>query len=78
MKVQVLGTGCPKCGQLIANVEAAVAESGVDAEVEKVEDIKQILAFGVMMTPALVLDGEVKSSGKVLNVNQIVEMLRGQ
>lgn len=75
MKIQVLGTGCPKCKQLLANVEAAVAELGVAAEVEKIEDIKQIMAFGVMATPALVVDGEVKFSGKVASADDIKKLL---
>ena len=77
MLIQILGTGCQKCKQLTANAEAAVAESGVDAAVEKVEDLKQIVAFGVMMTPALAVDGEVKSSGKVLSADDIKKLLEG-
>lgn len=77
MKVQILGTGCPKCKQLSANVEAAVAELGLDAQVEKVTDIKQIMGFGVMITPALAVDGVVKSSGKVLSTDDIKTVLEG-
>jgi len=77
MKVQILGTGCPKCKQLTANVEAAVAELGLDAQVEKVTDIKQIMGFGVMITPALAVDGVVKSSGKVLSTDDIKTVLEG-
>jgi len=77
MKIQILGTGCPKCKQLTANAEAAVAELGLDAEVEKVTDIKQIMALGVMLTPALAVDGEVKSSGKVLSTDDIKKLLEG-
>ncbi len=77
MLIQILGTGCPKCKQLTANAEAALAESGVDAAVEKVEDLKQIMDFGVMMTPALAIDGEVKSSGKVLSADHIRKLLEG-
>ena len=77
MKLQILGTGCPKCKQLTANAEAAVAELGLDAEVEKVTDIKQIMALGVMLTPALAVDGEVKSSGKVLSTDDIKKLLEG-
>lgn len=75
MKVQILGTGCPKCKQLTANAEAAVAELGLDAQVEKLTDIKQIMGFGVMMTPALAVDGEVKSSGRVLSTDDIKKLL---
>ena len=77
VKVQILGTGCPKCKQLTANAQAAIAEAGVDADLEKVEDIKQIMAAGVMFTPALVVDGEVKSSGKVLSKDDIKKLLEG-
>ena len=78
MKIQILGTGCPKCKQLVANVEQVVKESGVEAEVEKVTDLQEIMKFGVMMTPGLAIDGEVKSVGKVLSPEQIVELLKGQ
>ena len=71
MKIQILGSGCPKCKQLMANAEQAVKESGVDAKVEKVSDLQEIMKFGVMMTPALVVDGEVKSAGKVLSAKEI-------
>ena len=75
MKVQILGTGCPKCKTLTQNAESAVKELGIDCEVEKVTDIDQILSFGVMMTPALAIDGEVKSSGKVLTSGEIKKVL---
>ena len=69
--VQVLGTGCAKCTKLKEDVEVAVAELGIEAKVEKVEDIMKITEFGVMMTPALVVDGEVKVSGKVPSAEEI-------
>lgn len=75
MKIQILGTGCPKCKQLTANAEQAIKDAGIDAEVEKVSDLQEIMKFGVMMTPALVVDGEVKSVGKVLSSQEIVNML---
>ena len=75
MKIQVLGTGCAKCKQLTANAEKAVAELGVQATVEKVEDLREIMKFGVMTTPALVVDGKVRSAGKVLSP-QDVKLLR--
>jgi len=75
-KIQVLGTGCPKCKTLYANTEAAVKELGVDAQIEKVEKIQEIMKFGVMTTPALVVDGQVKSAGKVLNVQDIKKLLQ--
>ncbi|MFA4945207.1 MAG: thioredoxin family protein [Lentisphaeria bacterium] len=74
-KIQILGTGCPKCKTLLANAEQAVRESGVAASIEKVEKIQDILAFGVMLTPALALDGEVKAAGKILTVAEIKRLL---
>ncbi len=75
MKIQILGTGCPKCKQLEANAREAVAKKGVAAEIEKVTNIDEIMEMGVMMTPALVIDGEVKSVGKVLSPDQIAAQL---
>jgi small redox-active disulfide protein 2 len=75
MKIQILGTGCPKCKTLAANAEKAVAELGIQAEIEKVTDIKAIMALGVMMTPALAIDGVVKSSGHLLSPEQIKKMI---
>jgi small redox-active disulfide protein 2 len=66
MKIQVLGTGCAKCKQLTANAEQAVAELGLGVPVEKVEDVREIMKFKVMSTPALVVDGKVVSAGKLL------------
>ena len=74
-KIQILGSGCPKCKTLTANAEAAVAALGIEATVEKVDKIQDILKFGVMMTPALVVDGQVKSTGKVLSAEEIGKML---
>ncbi len=73
--VQVLGPGCPKCEKLKQQTEAAVAELGIEASVEKVTDIMKITSFGVMMTPALVVDGEVKVVGKVPSTEEIKQML---
>jgi len=75
MKVQILGTGCLNCRTLAANAEAAVAELGLKAEVEKVEDIHDIAAMGVALTPALVVDGDVKTTGRLLSVSQIAKLL---
>jgi small redox-active disulfide protein 2 len=75
VKIQILGTGCPKCKLLTANVEQAIKELGISAEVEKVTDIKEIMKFGVMLTPGLAINGEVKSSGKVLSVGEIKKMI---
>lgn len=74
-RIQILGTGCPKCETLKANSEAAVKAMGIEATVEKVESIQDILKFGVMMTPALVVDGQVKSVGKVLSEEDIRKFL---
>ena len=76
MKVQILGTGCPKCKQLAANAEAAADELGGDVEIEKVTDINEIMGFGIMMTPGLAVDGEVKSSGRVMSKDEIVTLLK--
>ncbi len=73
--VQVLGPGCPKCEKLKKNAEDAVRELGVEATVEKVTDINVIVGFGVMMTPALAVDGEVKLVGKVPTVEEIKTLL---
>ncbi len=75
-KVQILGTGCPKCKLLFANAEEAVKALGVEATVEKVEKITDIMAFGVMTTPALAVDGQVKSAGKVLSAEDIKGFLK--
>ena len=75
MKIQILGAGCSKCKNLAANVKAAIAELGVDAQVEKVEDIRKIMEFGVMSTPALVIDGVVKTVGKVPVTSEIKKLL---
>jgi len=76
MRIEILGTGCPKCTQLAANAEAAVKELGVDAEIVKVTDIQEMIKRGAMMTPALAIDGEVKSVGKVLSPQEIKARLR--
>ena len=76
MKVSVLGTGCAKCEKLYERTRQALDELGLDAELEKVSGIQEILAFGVMMTPALAVDGEVKVAGKVPGLQEIKEMLR--
>ena len=73
--VQVLGTGCPKCAKLAEQAQAAVDESGVEAKVEKITDIMQITSFGVMATPAVAIDGEVKSVGKVPSTEEIKRWL---
>lgn len=74
-KIQILGTGCPKCKLLFANAEAAVKSASIEAQLEKVEKIADIMKFGVMSTPALVVDGAVKSVGKVLSPEDIQKHL---
>lgn len=78
MRVQILGAGCPRCKMLTANTEEAIRKSGVEAELEKVSDIKEIMKFGVMATPALAIDGEVKSSGKLLSSDEIAKILEAR
>jgi small redox-active disulfide protein 2 len=75
MKIQILGTGCPKCKKLEVNALAAAKELGLDYELTKVTEIKEIMKFGVMMTPGLVVNGEVVASGKPLSVGEIKEIL---
>lgn len=74
-KIQILGTGCPKCKNLTENAEAAAKEAGIEFEIKKVTDINEIMTFGVMVTPALVIDGEVKVVGKVASPEEIKAML---
>ncbi|MCK9432598.1 MAG: thioredoxin family protein [Candidatus Omnitrophica bacterium] len=75
MKIEILGVGCPKCKQLTVNVEAAVKELNLQAEIGKVTDIDKITEYGVMMTPALAVDGIVVSAGKVLNKDEIKKII---
>ncbi len=75
MKIEVLGTGCGKCKDLYEAVKTAVAEKGVQAEIVKVEDIPSIMKYGVMSTPALVIDGKVVFSGKVAPASEIKALL---
>ena len=74
-KIQILGPGCPKCNKLAENARAAVEQLPDDFEIEKVTDLNEIMKFGVMMTPALVVDGEVKAVGKVPSPDEIRQML---
>ncbi|MBL7157804.1 MAG: TM0996/MTH895 family glutaredoxin-like protein [Candidatus Omnitrophica bacterium] len=75
MKIEILGMGCPKCKMLYENTKKAVSETGVQAEVEKVEDMIKITEYNVMMTPALVIDGKVKTTGKIPSVEEIKKWL---
>ena len=74
-KIQILGVGCPKCNKLAENARAAVQELDAECVIEKVTQINDIMAFGVMMTPALAIDGEVTVVGKVASVDEIKQML---
>lgn len=77
MKIQILGTGCPKCHKLAEEAETAAKELGLSYELVKVTDINEIMGFGVMMTPALAVDGNVKFVGKVPGVEEIKKHLKG-
>jgi small redox-active disulfide protein 2 len=74
-KIQILGTGCPKCKKLAESAEAAVKDLDGEFEIEKVTEINEIMKFGVMMTPALAIDGQVKAVGKLLSPDEIKSML---
>ncbi len=76
MKIQILGKGCINCQKLEENAKMAIAELGIQAEIEKITNIDQIIEMGVMRTPGLAIDGNVKSSGKVLSKNEIVEIIK--
>ncbi|MBM3234881.1 thioredoxin family protein [Candidatus Poribacteria bacterium] len=76
MNIEILGTGCPKCKKTVANAEKAVKELGVDAEIVKVDKIDDIMNYGIMMTPALAIDGEVKIAGKIPDPKQIAKWIQ--
>ena len=78
MKIKVLGTGCPKCNKLFAEAKKAITESGIDAQLEKVEKIDDIMSYGVMMTPALVIDEEVKCTGKIAKSAEIISWINAK
>lgn len=75
MKIEILGTGCSKCNELEMKVKQAVAASGRFVQIEKVSDLQTIMGYGVMSTPGLVIDGVVKSAGRVLSVDEIIALL---
>jgi small redox-active disulfide protein 2 len=77
MLIQILGTGCPKCKALETNARKAVEAGKIDAVIEKVTETDKIMEMGVMLTPALAIDGEVKTAGKLLNKDQILSYLQG-
>jgi len=76
MKIEILGTGCPKCKKLAELTEEAVNELGVSAEIIKVININKIIDYGVMVTPALVIDGEIKALGKIPSKQEITEWIK--
>ncbi len=75
MKIQILGTGCAKCKTLHETVLRAVSETGVAADVEKVEDIQRIMSFDILMTPGLAIDGEVKAAGRLPSLDEVKKLL---
>ena len=76
MKIEVLGTGCMKCNKLYEAAKEAVAEAGVQAEVVHVPDLAELMKRGVLVTPALAVDGQIKSAGKVLKSGEVAKLLR--
>jgi small redox-active disulfide protein 2 len=74
-EIKILGTGCPKCEALAQNAQSAADQLGIEYDLEKVKDLGQIMQFGVMTTPALVIDGAVVSTGKMLDIDQIKDLL---
>ena len=75
MKIEILGMGCATCNKLEDTVRLAVSETGVDAQIDHVKDIKKIMAYGVMTTPALVIDGEVKVAGKIPSLTEMKQLI---
>jgi len=75
MKIQILGTGCSKCKKLAENAQTAINETGITAELVKVEDVREIMKFNILMTPGLAIDGDVKSAGRVLPPAEIKKIL---
>ncbi|MBP7030188.1 MAG: TM0996/MTH895 family glutaredoxin-like protein [Spirochaetes bacterium] len=78
MKIQILGKGCINCKKLEENVRIALKQIGLNEEVEKVTDVNKIVEMGVLMTPALVIDGKIESTGKVLSQKQIIEIINNR
>lgn len=76
MEIKILGTGCPKCTQLYENAEAAIKATDKDITIEKISGLKDIMSYGVMITPAVVIDGEVKSTGKLCTPDEIANWLK--
>ena len=78
MKIEILGTGCAKCNKLEDMFKLAIQETGKEAEIGHIRDIKKIMEYGVMTTPALVIDGEVKAAGKLPSADEIRKMIAGK
>jgi len=76
VKIEILGTGCPKCKKLAENAEIAAKALSIEYKIEKVTDINEIMKFGIMITPVLVVDGNIKVAGRVPSVEQLKEMLK--
>jgi small redox-active disulfide protein 2 len=76
MKIQILGSGCPKCKQTEANARQAAKELGLDVEIEKITDINEITDFGIIATPGLAVNGKVKFSGKIPSIEEVKEVLK--
>jgi small redox-active disulfide protein 2 len=76
MKIEIFGTGCAKCKSMAKNVEKALQETGIQAEVVKIDSIQEIMNRGIMMTPALAIDGEMKSVGKALRADEVKRLLK--
>lgn len=76
MKIEIFGTGCAKCKSMAKNVEKALQETGIQAEVVKIDSIQEIMDRGIMMTPALAIDGEMKSVGKALRADEVKRLLK--
>ena len=78
MKIEILGMGCATCNKLEDTVRLAISEMGIDAQIDHVKDIKQIMSYGVMTTPALVIDGKVKAAGKIPSLAEMKQLISGQ
>jgi len=76
MKIEILGTGCPKCKMLEENAKKAVAEAGIKAEISKITDIARIVEYGVMSTPAIAVNGKIKASGRIPDAKEIKTWLK--
>jgi small redox-active disulfide protein 2 len=76
MDIKILGMGCPKCQKVYVNAQRAIAELGIDVKLEKVEDIDEILRYGVMITPAVVIDGHVRASGRIPSKEELKQWLQ--